>query len=109
MKQSKRKLQKKKPLERHDNSLTRYCHVVHIMIITCMYVISDLNITYQFLPTRLFKSIDVSLLVNNVLNVELSRLFHELTCEISAARRLELYACHADFDSGQCFLSQVWH
>ena len=34
------------------------------------YTISDLNIAYQFLPTRLFKSIDVSLLVNNVLNVK---------------------------------------
>lgn len=34
------------------------------------YTISDLNIAYQFLPMRLFKSIDVSLLVNNVLNVK---------------------------------------
>jgi iron complex outermembrane receptor protein len=34
------------------------------------YTISDLNIAYQFLPTRLFKSIDVSLLVNNILNVK---------------------------------------
>ncbi|MFL2587550.1 MAG: TonB-dependent receptor [Flavobacteriaceae bacterium] len=34
------------------------------------YTNSDLNIAYQFLPMRLFKSIDVSLLVNNILNVK---------------------------------------
>ena len=34
------------------------------------YTISDLNIAYQFVQLGLFKSIDISLLVNNVLDVE---------------------------------------
>ena len=34
------------------------------------YTISDLNIAYQFIQMGLFKSIDISLLVNNVLDVE---------------------------------------
>ena len=34
------------------------------------YTISDLNIAYQFVQMGLFKSIDISLLVNNVLDVE---------------------------------------
>ena len=34
------------------------------------YTISDLNIAYQFIQMGLFKSIDISLLVNNLLDVE---------------------------------------